>query len=354
MLTKLYVWISRHKALILFVLLLLGLNGAIELWKKWNNKPLPTIIRTIGTSTQSATVMWVNQALRASPAASNNTGEIFALSSSSDGDHVVALSAKDGAVLWQTAIPFDRSGVRGLTATDKAVFVISTLYVDAYETTTGQLLWSTKLGTGHVSIIPQWDVDASVLRVYYGNAIYEIAPTTGKVLVDKPNGGVYWILDNVTLYVLVGQKLMALDQLSNEQLWTKDHLFFFDEDRAPQRLTKDVLVVAQLAKGTWNHAAEICALNMRTGNYLWCRPEDYVSNIAMDNQAQIGYALRGDFVLVTIDLQDGRILGETQFLPSALPEELHYPWHYSVTLSDGVVVVAFSDSGQTFALLLNQ
>ena len=350
MATRLYVWVSHHKALILFVLLLLGLNWAIGSWK---NKPLPTVTRTVGTSTQSAVVMWVGHDLMASPIASNTAGMIFALSL--DRDHLVALSAKDGTTLWQTAIPFERAGVRGMTATDNAVFVISTLYADAYEATTGQLLWSTKLGTGHVSVIPQYDIDAGVLRVYYGNKLYEIAPTSGEVLVEKPNGGVYWILDKVTLYVLVGQKLMALDQVSNEQLWTKGGLFFIDEGQEPKRLSKDVLLVAEQTAGTSNYTAGICALSLRTGDYLWCRPETYVSNLAIDSQSQMGYALRGDFVLVTIDLQDGSILGETSFLPSALPEELlHFSHDYSVTFSDGVVVVAFSDSGQTFGLSMKK
>ena len=348
MLTRLYAWVSHHKALILLVLLLVGLNWAIA---ARNNRFLPTVTRTIVNSTQGAKVLWVSRKLSASPITSNDAGTIFALSLSPNQTQLVALSAKDGTVVWQTAIPFEHSGIIGLTATDNAVFAVNGVYADAYEATTGQLLWSTPLGSGHVSVIPQFDVDAGVIRVYYGNKLFEIAPTTGEILVERPNGGVYWILDKVTLYVLVGQKLMASDRLSNDQLWTKDGLFYIDEGQVPQRLSQDTLLVAERIPRTSNTAAGLCALNVRTGDYLWCRPETYVSNIAIDSQSQTGYALRSDFVLVTIDLRHGSILSETGFLPSTLPAELlNFSYGYSVNTSDGDLVVAFGDSGQTFGL----
>jgi hypothetical protein len=58
------------------------------------------------------------------------------------------------------------------------------------------------------------------------------------------------------------------------------------------------------------------------------------------------HALRSDLVLVTID----RIMGETSFLPSALPNDLsqYSQGIFFVTFSDGVVVVALADCGQTF------
>jgi hypothetical protein len=59
--------------------------------------------------------------------------------------------------------------------------------------------------------------------------------------------------------------------------------------------------------------------------------------------------MREDLVLLAIDLETGNILGETNFL-STQPIDKQIGSVSSITASDGVVVVSFSDSGQTFAL----
>jgi hypothetical protein len=97
----------------------------------------------------------------------------------------------------------------------------------------------------------------------------------------------------------------------------------------------------------------ICALNLQTSKYSWCHPEIYISDIAIDYQSQLGYAMREDLVLLTIDLRTGNVLGEIQFL-SSKPIDEQIGSMSSIAFSNGVVVISFSDSGQTFGLSLSQ
>ena len=90
-------------------------------------------------------------------------------------------------------------------------------------------------------------------------------------------------------------------------------------------------------------------MKLRNGEDGWCRPEAYISRVAVDRQSQLGYAMRDDFVLVTIDLKTGNVLGETSFLSSE-PAKEYSGFVSSVVVSDGVVVVSFYDSGQAFGL----
>jgi len=347
MLLRFQIWLSRHRVLILVVLLI----GLIWTVQSWFRKPLPSITRTLGSSTQQVNELWVRQGIFPLIAASPD-GTAYAMTPARDS--LVAFDIRTGATKWKVELPLERGGgARGLLADRNAVFVATSLVVDAYEATTGKLMWSTKLGGGHVSVISQ--LDADLVRVYYGDKLYELDPETGKMLTEIPKGATVWVSGNMSFHALPADTLIALDKQSGEQLWTNDHLFYIDEGQEPQAIGTDILIVSRESAQEWNYARGICALSLHTGAYNWCRAETYLSRMAIDHQSLLGYALRGDFVLVTVDLRTGNILGETSFLPSTLPEELlSFAHTYSVTFSDGVVVAAFSDSGQTFGLLLNR
>ena len=77
--------------------------------------------------------------------------------------------------------------------------------------------------------------------------------------------------------------------------------------------------------------------------------------MAVDQQFQLGYVMRDDFVLEKIDLGTGNVSGEIHFLPSTLSKEmLQHSQSYSVTLMDSIMIVSFSDSDQTFGLKFGQ
>jgi hypothetical protein len=95
----------------------------------------------------------------------------------------------------------------------------------------------------------------------------------------------------------------------------------------------------------------LCALDIETGNFKWCRSERYISNIGIDADEAAGYILRSDFILEKVDLSTGATLAEIQFFPIELPREMqNTEFEYSISVTKDVIIVSFGDSGQTFAL----
>ncbi len=321
--------LSRRGAPILAIVFIV-LIWIVQLWLQ---KPLPLITHALGSSTQHVNTLWIRQEISTWPTASAN-GKVFTMLI--DSDSLAAIDIKTGATIWKTALSFEQSGARGILANQNTVFVVTTLNVDAYDAKTGELKWSTKLGDGHVSIICQLDSD--VLRVYYGDKIYELDSGTGKILDTLPKGLTIWISGNTVL-----RGFAAFDKQTGKLLWNQGLPFYLDEGIKPIDLSSNVLLVAE------EQGRGICALNLHTGQYNWCRPENFNSMMAIDHQSQLGYAMRDDFVLITIDLQTGNVLGETSFLSSE-PINKQVGSVSSITVSDGIVVVGFSDSRQTFGL----
>ena len=94
-------------------------------------------------------------------------------------DKLVAIDVRTNITLWEQKLPVERN-VRagGLFADESTVFVVTTFNVDAYEAITGEPKWSAALGAGSVSIISQLDSD--VVRIYYGDRVYEVDAITGE------------------------------------------------------------------------------------------------------------------------------------------------------------------------------
>lgn len=325
--------LSRRGIVSLFMTLMV-LLGTLQACLQ---KPQLHITHSLGSSTQHVEVLWVKQ-------------EIFTKITRDDGriiyampisrDSLTAINTSDGTTIWNIRLPLERGGgARGLLTNPNTVFVITSIFVDAYDITTGKLRWSTRLGDGHVSVIPQ--LDTNILRVYYGNELIELDPKTGKMLTTIPRGNTTWVSGNVILQTSTTEQLVALDRQSGELLWTNDRLFYVDEAHEPLDIGNEKLLVG--------FVTGICVLDLRTGEYSWCRPEIDITKLAIDYQSQLGFAMRDDLVLLTIDLQTGNVLGETKFLSSEpINEQLGFLSF--ITFSDGVVVLSFSDSGQTFGL----
>lgn len=302
---------------------------------------VPSVYRMLGSSTQHVNVLWLRQDVSSYPIASAG-GRIFAMSL--DGNSLISTDMRTGATLWQDGLTFEHSDARGLLANDETVFVITTLSADAYDAKTGQFKWSTMLGQGHVTIISQ--LDLGVVRVYYGDTIYELDSETGKMLAIMPKGNIVWVSGNIVLKTSTSDQYEwgAYDRQTGALLWNQGPVFFVDEGDTPLVLSKDILIVS-----SWSSFGGICALDLQTGKYNWCRPEGYNSMAAIDVQSQLGYAMRDDLTLLTIDLHTGDVLGETSFL-SSKPFNKDIGSICSVTVGDGVVIVSFGDSMQTLAL----
>jgi outer membrane protein assembly factor BamB len=327
------VWVSKRWVLVFFIALVLLLWLVLE----WLKKPSPTIIRTLGSSTQHVNVLWFKQNFF-TLAAVNTGGVVYAMPL--DRKSLLTFDNRSGTTLWSVKLPSDQSGVRDLHADQDTVFVVNTLSVYAYEAKTGELKWSTELGQGHVSIIGQ--LDSGVIRVYYGDQIYELDAGTGKTLSTLPKDSTVWISGNTVL-----KGTAAFDRQTGKLLWDHGPLFYLDEGVEPEDLGMNILLVAQAPGSSVSRG--ICALNLQTGQYSWCRSEEFNSMVAVDRQSLRGYVMRSDNVLLTINLLTGDVLGETSFLANALtPAKMGT--FASIAVSKGVVVVSFSDSGQTFGL----
>ena len=328
------VWLTKRWALVLFIALILLLWFMPE----WLNKPTPLIVRTLGSSTQHVDVLWFRQDFAATRIAANDNEMVFAMSST--WDSLIAINAQTGATVWKAPLSLERRDTRSLLANQDTVFVVTTITVDAYDAKTGQLKWSTELGQGHVSIMSQ--LDADVLRVYYGDKIFELDSETGKILDTLPKGAIVWISGNTVL-----KGFGAFDRQTSELLWSEGYPFYLDEGIEPKDVDTNLLIIAMEPGSSFIQG--ICALNLHTGQHNWCRSEEFNSLIAVNPQSQLGYVMRSDVVLITLDLHSGTILGETSFLAGA-PTPAEMGTYSNIVVSDGVVVVSFSDSAQTFGL----
>lgn len=334
------------RPLIYFVLIVLGCTVLF----RNQQKPQPLrITRTLGFSTQSVDVLWLSRDISTLITADTNR---VAYAISLDGDSMIAFETNSDSTKWKVNIlPFDHQGVRGILANQNTVFITAGDFVDTYESMNGKLKWSTKLGEEHVSVIPQLDGD--VLRIYYGDKLLELDPETGKIITSKPRGDIIWIVGNIELHTLSTNQLSAFDRHTNKKLWTLERSIFITEEWKPEESEEGIQIVGYQALWSDSLVKEICALNLQMGQYNWCHTENYISNIVIDRQSQLGYVMRADFVIEVIDLQTGNILREIRFLPSVLSEEmLRFSHKYSITLNGNIMIVSFGDSDQTFGLSL--
>lgn len=310
----------------------------------------PRVVRTFASSTNNVSVLWLRQQDIPTLIATDAEGVAYATRLYGE-NSLIAFDAKSGSTKWMIDLPFELGGAVGIFADQNTVFVISGSHVNAYEKTAGELKWSLKLGEGHVSVTPQ--LDADMLRVYYGDTIFEIDPKTGAILTSKPKGDIIWITGNVELRSSSNDHLSAFDGRTSQRLWNLSRSFFVTVGWTPEESEAGILIVGYQALWSNSLIREICALNLQTGRYNWCHTENYISNMAIDRQSHLGYVMRDDFVLEIMDLETGNVSGEIRFLPSALSEEmLQHSQSYSVTLCNDILIVSFSDSGQTFGLSL--
>jgi outer membrane protein assembly factor BamB len=330
-------WFAQREVLVIFIMLAI-LLGIFQM-----RRELPQLQNShvLGSSTHQVDVLWSTQDIF-TKIASNGSGVIYAMPYT--GDSLKAIDISKGATKWEIALPLERGGGADTLLTDQdAVFVLTSTELDAYKVATGELKWSTKLGSGHVSKVAQLDLDS--IRVYYGDNLYEVDKETGNILSALPKYDMIWRTGNIVFQETPDYKLSAFDKQSGNTLWTNNPSFYVREGQEPINIDKDSLVVG-VTKG-------ICTLNIHSGKYSWCHPEIYISDMAIDYQSQLGYAMREDLVLLTIDLRTGNVLGETRFL-SSKPIDKQIGFMSSITFSNGVVVISFSDSGQTFGLSLSQ
>jgi len=257
---------------------------------------------------------------------------------------LVAIDFDTGAVAWRRALPAILRGIQSIATWNQFVLSATTTELSAYGREWGNLVWSTLLGTGHVPVVLQ--VDGDVARVYYGERLFEVDPTSGVILKDMPLGDILWIQGAYVIHVTPDRRGMwATNAFSEELLWNTNEVPFLRKEwSAPVASDPENLVVGLSDRS-------ICSLHILSGQYSWCRSEVYLSNPSVDVDGRIAYALTTGFVLQALDAVNGDLLQAIQFSPSTLPASLeNQVFAYSVATTRSGVSVLFGDSWQLFGV----
>jgi outer membrane protein assembly factor BamB len=323
------------------IVLLLGTCVAVQNYTRQTTKP--KFAFEMGSSTDDLDLQWTHRI--APPDFANDVvvGDDTAVAFLTRG-HEANLAAFDGSTgspKWNTAVPFEKSLLQWFLYGYHTIFAVTSLGVDAYDVQTGQLLWSTELGQGRVPVRPQ--LDGLVLRIYYGETMYELDPVSGKIISNVPRQNLYWIVGHIEIHQLSLKHMVGKDRITGKQIWESYNQVFY-LDPPPQEFDDHTLLVKTIDRG-------ICALGLDTGEYTWCRSETYISNLAIHYITGVGYVLREGFVLEKIDLRTGTVLAETTFLPSPVtPDVRNYGYPYYVSLDSNKLLLLFGDSQQLFSL----
>jgi outer membrane protein assembly factor BamB len=187
--------ISRYIVGVLIILFLIS---------DWiSNRPETKTIRQVGSSSDYMQILWTRKMYLWDYIADWNSNMLYVVETGSE--KLLAIDSLTGASIWEIPLnvptksgELNEYGVRYLLAVDRTVFSVTSTSVNAYRASTGELLWSTKIGDGHVAIRAQYD--GSLIRVYYGEELIEISKKTGEILTRQPMGDIVWIQNNVEIH----------------------------------------------------------------------------------------------------------------------------------------------------------
>jgi len=314
-----------------------------------SNRSEPKITRQVGRSSENVQTLWENDLFFWDYVAEWDSNTINVIDPKTG--KLLSIDGLTGETVWTARIPY---GAFYLFAIDQKVFTV-TYYVSAFRSSTGELLWTTKLGDGHVPIYAQ--EEGALLRIYYGDKIFEVSQESGEIISEQPKGDIVWIQNNVEVHcpLTIPQDeatqscwigLTGIDHVTGITLWKNNKAHY--SEYYQERSAGNMFLVGFSEDG-------ICLLDSETGGHNWCLPAGKISNFAVDNDRATGYFIRNDFSLVKINLLTGSILAETQFLPTVLPKGMERDeYGYRVVVTKNMVIVSFRDSNQTFGLKFNQ
>ncbi len=254
-------------------------------------------------------------------------------------DYITSFDFSSGEYLWKVKPPGFYFPDR-LILDGENIFGTTPLGIEAYDAITGRWKWSIEMGSGHVNVTPQ--LDGSILRVYYGDLIFEIEPDSGEILHKEPRGNVEWIQGDVELFRISADRIgLRSRETGNELGQISGDTFSIIEFSPIKYANKDFLLM--------DYLKETCLLDIKSGQYLWCRPDNFVSNVGLMEEGKFGYILRRDFVLEKFDVKSGKVLAETQFSTNpSLKSNLQQPvgFNFVTCIGKGTVIVLFQDNKQ--------
>ena len=343
--------IGRYIGIAILIVLLLVLEWI-------SNRPEPKVTRQIGRSSDDVQALWTRNMYLWDYGSDWENNIIYVVDRT---EHLMAIDSLTGSIVWDIPLTeanrhgdFNQFGAHYFFTNNQTLFTVTSTHVNAYRASTGELLWYTKLGGGHVGIYVQEEDD--LLRVYYGDKIFEISQASGEIISTQQKDDIVWIQNDIEIHCPLTPSqngavktcwvgLTGIDRTTGTILWKNNKPIF--SEYYQEQPVNNVLFV----KFPGNR---ICALNPDIGEYDWCLPEGNLSNITIAEGEKSGYLLRYDFNLVKINLLTGDILTETQFLPMILPEGMQRDnYGYRVAVTKDAVIVSFGDSDQTFGLKFN-
>lgn len=277
---------------ILVLILVITLYHLVE-----NSKPSP-IYNIVSISENLKPSWYLEESFESF--VSNETGMVFALPV--ERDRLFAIDIKTGVVKWIIELPFPKGGMRAFLADASSVYIVTSIDLTAYEAVSGEVLWETELGDGHVSI--DANIENNVMELHYGNRLYKIDLFSGEILSSKPG-------------------------VANES----EPIF---------RIIKDRILL------TKSNSDGLCAQSLGPRKVLWCKGDFELNEMAVDEECELGYAMPNDETLWVIDLFTGQVLEVVGFNRSISTEPDEY--FSKLYFANDMIVVSFVDSGQSYGL----
>jgi outer membrane protein assembly factor BamB len=253
---------------------------------------------------------------------------------------VVVFDADTGTIIWESS-PIDN--LSSLAADNHHVYVGAIRNVQAYDLSTGQLLWEgakqdiNKRGGLNVY------AESNQLNVYdpSGNRLYILDAETGETIQEIDYPALYFVKGNIYLSDACSSNLRvmclnATEGINGNLLWSHD---FNAEVHIWPVFIDDKFFI--------NSAGDIFAIDVQTGDIKWDFTQDnYITGLALgDNQL---YAIRNDAAIVRFDPETGEQVGIIELAPKQDIEykggEVPYTPYYTIAASDKFVAAYYSNS----------
>lgn len=212
-----------------------------------------------------------------------------------------AFDAKTGLVKWKLDLSVPKGAIAVFLSDNKNVYIVSATDVTAYAASSGETVWETELGSGHVSI--QAVLVDDFMEIFYGDK---------KFIVDLENGEI----------------------LSSEA-------FAFYPADPPFRIVNDSIMLADNSEG-------LCALADNPSKLLWCKPEIWLDQIVVDERCELIYAMPDDQTIWMLDLSTGEVMDKVGFDKNI--NETEEEFSTRLYFAEETVIVSFLAAHQTYGL----
>jgi outer membrane protein assembly factor BamB len=250
---------------------------------------------------------------------------------------IFAYQANDGQSIWNIATPSYPS----------SVLIADSVYyrgsgggqIQAFELSTGNLLWKTKL-PGARSVIDLYVYDDKIVAQTNNDKEYTLLKTDGQILQGTTiKNYSFFRIHNLT-FIKKYNAIEAVENSSGTVSWRVDvnHGIGF----APLLDNDNIYVVS---KGVPN---EILSVDRKTGNVNWQRNAKTISNLCiLDSRI---YFLEEDGSLVSLDKGNGEIVLTINFSPGVNWQAHPGGYYVACDTSANILVVSYGDNDQVIGL----